>query len=148
MRPFPEELHSRVELHNSLQEPHELLEHLTFSTTSLLQNFSTIVIVEVHPVAPECAHSANPQLLGSLMFEECPKPLVGFVLVQVKAAVKIDKLHWDSLLEAGIAQLRFLLAEHFPNQRLAVVDGVHHVVLQVGVDAVDHLHHLVTNRKR
>jgi hypothetical protein len=148
VRPFPEDLHVGVVLHNGFQEAHQLLEHLTFASSTFLQDISSIIVVEVDPVAPQSAHGADPNLLGSLMLVEGPEAIIGLVLVEVEATVKIHSLHWYAFSKTCLAQFGVLLAEHLPDQGLAVIDGVGHVVLQVGVEVVDHIHHLLSNKKR
>ena len=108
VRPFPEDLHVGVVLHNGFQEAHQLLEHLTFASSTFLHDISSTIVtivVEVDPAAPQSAHGANPNLLGSLMFVEGPEAIIGLVLVEVEATVKIYSLHWYAFSKTCMALL-------------------------------------------
>lgn len=120
-----------VKLHDGFQEAYQLSNHLSFASATFLQYFPSVEVIEISPVAPEGTSWGNPQLLRPLLFEERPETIICFICVKIESAVKVDSLHWDALLETCLAKLGFFLAKQFPDKWLAVVDGIHHVGLQV-----------------
>ena len=84
VRPLPIEIDPLVKVHHIQKKLGEHLEHLSLTPSAVLQNLTAMAVVEVHPVAEERAHGADPNFSRPLFQKQFPKSVICILLVQVE----------------------------------------------------------------
>ena len=97
--PFPVDLHVGITFKDPKQIVKDLLVHLLLSPSSSFKHLSTIIVVEVTPIAVELARTADPNLLGSLSPPQAPQLIIGASLVEVEATSQIDSNSSNTTLQ-------------------------------------------------
>ena len=97
--PLPVDLHVWIMLKDPKQIVKDLLVHLLLSPSSSFKHLSTIIVVEVTPIAIELARAADPDLLGSLSPPQTPQLIIGASLVEVEATSQVDSNSSNTTLQ-------------------------------------------------
>ena len=145
MRPLPIEIDLLVKVHHIQEKLGEHLEHLSLTPSAVFQNLTAMAVVQIHPIAEESAHGADPDFLGPLFQEKLPKPDISVLLVQVEVVRQVHALDWYPFSHAGICQTRVRGTKHFPKQRLRAIDQFREVAIELVVQLVDGVHDALTH---
>ena len=61
---------------------------------------------------------------------------------------EVDALNVNPFSHAGLCQRRVFRTKHLPNQGVLAIDGVRHVLPEVLVEVVHHVHHPLAHVER